>query len=125
MTTGERQRCRRQSATPSAERSSPPTLKLSDVHRPDSLDKAAGSVYKPIRCAFSGVLTHVSRQILRMMEAFKEGKTLNIRYAWPLIKQAKEIFAKEATIQVSERLFAPRTAVSCEQLYTARKVRHS
>lgn len=60
-----------------------------------------------------------------MMEAFKEGKTLNIRYAWPLIKQAKEIFAKEATIQVSERLFAPRTAVSCEQLYTARKVRHS
>lgn len=40
------------------------------------------------------------RQILKMMEAFKEGKTLNIKYAWPLIKQAKEIFSKEATIQV-------------------------
>lgn len=37
-----------------------------------------------------------------MMEAFKEGKTLNIKYAWPLIKQAKEIFSKEATIQVRE-----------------------
>eukprot|EP00752_Nemacystus_decipiens_P008777 g7832.t1 len=41
-------------------------------------------------------------QILRMMEAFKEGKTLNIKYAWPLIKQSKEIFAKEATIQECE-----------------------
>lgn len=35
-----------------------------------------------------------------MMEAFKEGRTLNIKYAWPLVKQAKEIFSKESTIQV-------------------------
>ncbi|CAM9901804.1 unnamed protein product, partial [Hapterophycus canaliculatus] len=34
-----------------------------------------------------------------MMEAFKEGRTLNIKYAWPLVKQAKEIFSKESTIQ--------------------------
>ncbi len=40
-------------------------------------------------------------QILKMMEAFKEGRTLNIKYAWPLIKQAKEIFSKESTVQVS------------------------
>lgn len=35
------------------------------------------------------------------MEAFKEGRTLNIRYAWPLVKKAKDLFAKEATIQAS------------------------
>ncbi|CAN0114314.1 unnamed protein product [Pylaiella littoralis] len=38
-------------------------------------------------------------QIMKMMEAFKEGHTLNIRYAWPLIKQAKDIFSKESTVQ--------------------------
>lgn len=37
---------------------------------------------------------------MKMMEAFKEGRTLNIRYAWPLIKQAKDIFSKESTVQV-------------------------
>lgn len=51
-----------------------------------------------------------------MMEAFKEGKTLSIKYAWPLIKQAKDIFSKEATIQVSEWLLARRPAC-----YGARK----
>ncbi|CAB1105840.1 unnamed protein product [Ectocarpus sp. CCAP 1310/34] len=35
------------------------------------------------------------------MEAFKDGRTLNIKYAWPLVKKAKDIFAKEATIQAS------------------------
>lgn len=39
---------------------------------------------------------------MKMMEAFKEGRTLNIKYAWPLVKQAKEIFSKEPTIQVSK-----------------------
>lgn len=39
---------------------------------------------------------------------------LNIKHAWPLIKQAKEIFSKEATIQVREQgLLAPRTSHSC------------
>lgn len=59
-----------------------------------------------------------------MMEAFKEGKTLNIRYAWPLIKQAKEIFSKEATIQVSEWLLALH-AVLCEQHTEVRSFQNS
>lgn len=42
-------------------------------------------------------------QILKMLEAFKEGHTLHIKYAWPLIKEAKEIFAKEETLQVAFR----------------------
>jgi len=43
----------------------------------------------------------LKNKILKMMEAFKEGRTLNIKYAWPLVKQAKDIFSKESTVQVS------------------------
>lgn len=38
-----------------------------------------------------------------MLEAFKEGHVLHIKYAWPLIKEAKEVFAKESTLQVRNR----------------------
>ena len=41
-------------------------------------------------------------QILKMMEAFKEGNTLHIKHAWQLIKEAKDIFAKEETLQASD-----------------------
>lgn len=40
------------------------------------------------------------KQILKMLEAFKEGETLHIKYAWSLIKEAKGIFGKEETLQV-------------------------
>ncbi|CAM9253745.1 unnamed protein product, partial [Laminaria digitata] len=40
-------------------------------------------------------------QILKMMEAFKEGTTLHIKHAWQLIKEAKDIFSKEETLQAS------------------------
>eukprot|EP00904_Undaria_pinnatifida_P006940 jgi/Undpi1/3376/HiC_scaffold_15.g06749.m1 len=38
-------------------------------------------------------------QILKMMEAFKGGTTLNIKHAWRLVKDAKDIFSKEETLQ--------------------------
>ena len=36
-----------------------------------------------------------------MMEAFKEGHTLHIKHAWQLVKEAKEVFSKEETLQAS------------------------
>ena len=36
-----------------------------------------------------------------MLDAFKEGHKLDIRYAWPLLKEAKEIFSKEEKLQAS------------------------
>lgn len=36
---------------------------------------------------------------------------LNIKHAWPLIKQAKEIFSKEATIQVRKVVYQQLLAV--------------
>ena len=37
-----------------------------------------------------------------MMEAFKGGTTLNIKHAWRLVKDAKDIFSKEETLQASD-----------------------
>ncbi|CAM9873139.1 unnamed protein product [Sphacelaria rigidula] len=34
-----------------------------------------------------------------MLEAFKDGRVLHIKYAWMLVNSAKEIFAKEDTLQ--------------------------
>lgn len=44
---------------------------------------------------------HPTTQILQMMEAFKEGHTLHIKHAWQLVKEAKEVFSKEETLQAS------------------------
>lgn len=36
-----------------------------------------------------------------MLESFKGGHKLDIKYAWPLIKEAKALFSKEETLQVT------------------------
>lgn len=36
-----------------------------------------------------------------MLEGFKKGQVLHMKYAWPLINGAKDLFAKEETLQAS------------------------
>lgn len=41
-----------------------------------------------------------SPQIVAMLEAFKEGRVMHMKYAWALVNQTKELLAKEETLQV-------------------------